>query len=206
MSWPSWFIPLRQPFARMSGVRLQGLSWPSPRHVSPGPLCLRQSRRIRHWLCGLHTSSNTACCLQDIERAFKNSRWGRALDSELAQPFQGSERQMRSLVTRKYGLPWHQAFKACLGREWRLFYRNSFAFYSSTFQVGFLLFANGDFKQYGGPLAEVAHTAVCWLPPGMPSVVYADSLNSSLASTSSGCYHCSAFLSECHTANQSDCC
>ena len=50
---------------------------------------------------------------------------------------------MRSLVTTKYGLPWQQAFKACLGREWRLFYRNSFAFYSSTFQVSFLLFGNG---------------------------------------------------------------
>ena len=49
---------------------------------------------------------------------------------------------MRSLVTTKYGLPWQQALKACMGREWRLFYRNSFAFYSSTFQVGFLPFAN----------------------------------------------------------------
>lgn len=75
-----------------------------------------------------------------IERAFMKSKWGQALESELAQPFQGSERQMRSLVTTKYGLPWHQAFKACMGREWRLFYRNSFAFYSSTFQICYLSF------------------------------------------------------------------
>ena len=80
--------------------------------------------------------------MQAIEGAFKQSKWGRALESELAQPFQGSERQMRSLVTTKYGLPWQQALKACMGREWRLFYRNSFAFYSSTFQVGFLFLAN----------------------------------------------------------------
>ena len=108
------------------------------------------------------------CCLQVIERAFMKSKWGQALESELAQPFQGSERQMRSLVTTKYGLPWHQAFKACMGREWRLFYRNSFAFYSSTFQVGLLYFAHGDVGlclHYLGPWADTVHTAMCAAPP-----------------------------------------
>ena len=43
--------------------------------------------------------------------------------------------QMPLTMPCRYGLPWHQAFKACMYREWKLFYRDKFAFYSSTFQV-----------------------------------------------------------------------
>ena len=40
----------------------------------------------------------------------------------------------------RYGIPWHQALKACLLRDIKLTKRDRFNYYSRTFQISYLAF------------------------------------------------------------------
>lgn len=80
-----------------------------------------------------------------IAEAFKNSKFGRTLESELSDPYDKSNTHPSALAKSKYAVSRWELCKACFSREILLISRHRFLYIFRTFQVRFTL-SNLDFK------------------------------------------------------------
>lgn len=71
--------------------------------------------------------------------AFKQSKYGRSLDSSLSSPYEETKSLPSALASSKFALTHLQLFKACTSREVLLIRRNSFLYIFKTCQVCFVV-------------------------------------------------------------------
>ncbi|KAM1341583.1 hypothetical protein ACFX2F_006016 [Malus domestica] len=75
-----------------------------------------------------------------IAEAFKNSKFGRTLESELSDPYDKSNTHPAALAESKYAVSRWELCKACFSREILLISRHRFLYIFRTFQVAFVGF------------------------------------------------------------------
>ncbi|KAJ4725593.1 Pleiotropic drug resistance ABC transporter [Melia azedarach] len=76
----------------------------------------------------------------EIAKAFKNSRFGRAMDSSLAVPYDKSKSHPSALSKTEYAVSKWELFRTCFAREILLIKRHSFLYIFRTCQVAFVGF------------------------------------------------------------------
>ncbi|KAJ9565282.1 hypothetical protein OSB04_001248 [Centaurea solstitialis] len=75
-----------------------------------------------------------------ISEAYKNSIYGRSMESSLCVPFDKSKSHMSALRKKEYGVSKWKLFVACFSREYLLIKRHSFLYIFKTIQVAFVGF------------------------------------------------------------------
>lgn len=75
----------------------------------------------------------------EIAKEFKNSRFGRSLQSTLDVPYNKSMNHPAALSTKKYAVSKWELFKTCMARELLLISRHRFLYIFRTCQVCFSL-------------------------------------------------------------------
>lgn len=75
---------------------------------------------------------------REMAEAFRNSEFGRNLESMLSVPYDKSMSHPSALATTKYAASKWELFKACLEREVLLIKRHSFLYIFRTCQVRFI--------------------------------------------------------------------
>ncbi|KAK9065935.1 hypothetical protein SSX86_015337 [Deinandra increscens subsp. villosa] len=75
-----------------------------------------------------------------ISEAYKNSIYGKSLESSLSIPFDKSKSHVSALRKRQYGVSKWKLFRACFSREYVLIKRHSFLYVFKTIQVAFVGF------------------------------------------------------------------
>jgi sensor histidine kinase YesM len=75
----------------------------------------------------------------EIAKAFKNSKYGKYVDSELSVPFDKSKSHVSALSKTKYAVSRWELFKTCFSREVLLISRHRFLYIFRTCQVLFIL-------------------------------------------------------------------
>ncbi|XP_076900662.1 ABC transporter G family member 31-like [Bidens hawaiensis] len=75
-----------------------------------------------------------------ISEAFKNSPYGKSLESSLSVPFDKSKSHVSALRKRRYGVSKWKLFRACFSREFVLIKRHRFLYIFKTIQVAFVGF------------------------------------------------------------------
>ena len=73
--------------------------------------------------------------VKEFATAFKSFHTGRAIEKELAVPFDKSKSHPAALTTTRYGVSGKELLKANIDREILLMKRNSFVYMFRTFQV-----------------------------------------------------------------------
>ena len=73
--------------------------------------------------------------VKEFAMAFKSFHTGRAIEKELAVPFDKSKSHPAALTTTRYGVSGKELLKANIDREILLMKRNSFVYMFRTFQV-----------------------------------------------------------------------
>ncbi|KAL9367913.1 hypothetical protein Peur_039112 [Populus x canadensis] len=76
----------------------------------------------------------------EIAKAFKNSKYGKYVDSELSVPFDKSKSHVSALSKTKYAVSRWELFKTCFSREVLLISRHRFLYIFRTCQVAFVGF------------------------------------------------------------------
>ncbi|XP_061980777.1 ABC transporter G family member 31 [Populus nigra] len=76
----------------------------------------------------------------EIAKAFKNSKYGKNVDSELSVPFDKSKSHVSALSKTKYAVSRWELFKTCFSREVLLISRHRFLYIFRTCQVAFVGF------------------------------------------------------------------
>ncbi|KAK7305391.1 hypothetical protein VNO77_43296 [Canavalia gladiata] len=76
----------------------------------------------------------------EMAEAFKNSRFGKSMESMLAAPYDKSKSHPSALPKTRFAVPKMVLFKACLSRELTLFNRHRFLYIFRTCQVLFVGF------------------------------------------------------------------
>ncbi|KAJ6964438.1 ABC transporter G family member 31 [Populus alba x Populus x berolinensis] len=74
----------------------------------------------------------------EIAKAFKNSKYGKYVDSELSVPFDKSKSHVSALSKTKYAVSRWELFKTCFSREVLLISRHRFLYIFRTCQVAFV--------------------------------------------------------------------
>ncbi|XP_076916108.1 ABC transporter G family member 31-like [Bidens hawaiensis] len=75
-----------------------------------------------------------------ISEAYKNSTYGKLLESSLSVPFDKSKSHVSALRKRRYGVSKWKLFRACFSREFVLIKRHRFLYIFKTIQVAFVGF------------------------------------------------------------------
>ncbi|KAJ7959803.1 Pleiotropic drug resistance ABC transporter [Quillaja saponaria] len=76
----------------------------------------------------------------EIAKAFRNSRFGRSLESMHSVPYDKSKCHPSALARSKFAVSTYELFKACFARELMLINRHRFLYTFRTFQVAFVGF------------------------------------------------------------------
>ncbi|KAJ8747740.1 hypothetical protein K2173_013115 [Erythroxylum novogranatense] len=76
--------------------------------------------------------------VSEIATSFQNSRFGSAVASKLAVPYDKSRSHPLALSRTKYAVSSWELFKTCFAREWMLIRRHSFLYIFRTCQVAFI--------------------------------------------------------------------
>ncbi|KAJ8769245.1 hypothetical protein K2173_001835 [Erythroxylum novogranatense] len=76
--------------------------------------------------------------VSEIATSFQNSRFGSAVTSKLAVPYDKSRSHPLALSRTKYAVSSWELFKTCFAREWMLIRRHSFLYIFRTCQVAFI--------------------------------------------------------------------
>lgn len=102
-----------------------------------------------------------------IAEAFKNSKFGRSVESELSDPFDKSSSHPAALSKSKYAVTRWELCKACFSREMLLISRHRFLYIFRTCQVCFTLLLLSFFLVYKLLIRNIiaslhAKSYVCW--------------------------------------------